>query len=105
MKFSNIRRKAIINTTIAVLTVASIIIVFSEYLFPFPLNVEQIWAIYGFDLIVSLILVADFAYRLKSSDRRLKFIIAHWYEFPAMYRLSFMRPQTARQLFKAQLGL
>ena len=87
MKFSAIRRKTIINTTIAVLTVASIIIVFSEYLFPFPLNVEQIWAMYGFDLIVSLILAADFAYRLKSSNRRLKFIIAHWYEFPAMIPL------------------
>jgi hypothetical protein len=62
MKFSAIRRKTKINTTIAVLTVASIIIVFSEYLF--PLKIEQMWAMYGFDLIVSPILAADFAYRL-----------------------------------------
>src|SRR6478672_8606985 len=82
MKFSAARRKIAINIAIAVLTVASVIIVFVEYLF--PLNVEQIWTMYGFDLIVCIILAGDFAYRLKSSNTRLKFIIAHWYEFPAM---------------------
>lgn len=85
MKISAIQRKAVINTTVAVMTVASIIIVFSEYLF--PLNDKQIWAMYIFDLIVTFILIADFVFRLKSSDNKLKFIISHWYEFPAMIPL------------------
>ena len=104
MKFSGIRRKTIINTTIAVLTVASIIIIFSEYLFPFPLNVEQIWAMYGFDLIVSLILAADFAYRLKSSDTRLKFVIAHWYEFPAMIPLVVYATADTTSIIQSTIG-
>ncbi|MDW0128297.1 MAG: hypothetical protein QOK87_07975, partial [Nitrososphaeraceae archaeon] len=85
MKFLTVRRKIAINTSVAVLTVASIIIVFAEYLF--PLSLEQKWTMYGFDLIVTFILAADFASRLKSSNTRLKFIIAHWYEFPAMVPL------------------
>ncbi|MGV8107356.1 MAG: potassium channel family protein [Nitrososphaerota archaeon] len=85
MKFLTVQRKIVINTIVAVLTVASIIIVFVEYLF--PLSLEQIWTMYGFDLIVTSILAADFASRLKSSNTRLKFIIAHWYEFPAMVPL------------------
>jgi len=81
----NQRRTLIKNVTITVLTVASIIIIFSEYLL--TLDTSQIWAIYGFDLIVSIILAADFTSRLKSSDTKLKFIITHWYEFPAMIPL------------------
>jgi voltage-gated potassium channel len=85
MKISTIQRKAIINTTVAVMTVASIIIVFSEYLF--PLNDKQIWAMYIFDSIVTFILIADFVFRLNSSENKLKFIISHWYEIPAMIPL------------------
>lgn len=81
----NQRRTLIKNVTITVLTVASIIIIFSEYLL--TLDTSQIWAMYGFDLIVSIILAADFTSRLKSSDTKLKFIITHWYEFPAMIPL------------------
>lgn len=81
----NQRRTLIKNVTITVLTVASIIIIFSEYLF--SLDSSQIWTMYGFDLIVSIILAADFTSRLKSSDTKLKFIITHWYEFPAMIPL------------------
>ncbi|MDW0184117.1 MAG: hypothetical protein QOC40_11535, partial [Nitrososphaeraceae archaeon] len=81
----NQRRTLIKNVTITVLTVASIIIIFSEYLL--PLDSSQIWTMYGFDLIVSIILAADFTSRLKSSDTKLKFIITHWYEFPAMIPL------------------
>jgi len=73
----NQRRTLIKNVTITVLTVASIIIIFSEYLF--PLDSSQIWTMYGFDLIVSIMLAADFTSRLKSSDTKLKFIITHWY--------------------------
>lgn len=85
MKSTTIQRKSVINTTVAVLTVASIIIVFTEYVF--PLNDQQIWAMYIFDLIVCIILAADFASRLKSSHTKLKFVISHWYEFPAMVPL------------------
>jgi len=81
----NQRWTLIKNVTITVLTVASIIIIFAEYLL--PLDTSQIWAMYGFDLIVSIILAADFTSRLKSSDTKLKFIITHWYEFPAMIPL------------------
>ena len=102
MNFSAIRRKTIVNTTVAVLTVASIIIVFSEYLF--PLDVEQIWAMYGFDLVVSLILATDFAFRLKSSDKRLKFIIAHWYEFPAMIPLVVYATADSTSLIHGTIG-
>jgi len=102
MKFSAIRRKTIINTTIAVLTVASIILTFSEYLL--PLNVEQIWAMYGFDLIVTIILAGDFAYRLKSSNRRLKFIIAHWYEFPAMIPLVVYATTDSTAVIQGTIG-
>ena len=102
MKFSATRRKTIINITIAVLTIASIIIVFSEYLL--PLNVEQIWAMYGFDLIVTIILAGDFAYRLKSSNRRLKFIIAHWYEFPAMIPLVVYATTDSTAVIQGTIG-
>lgn len=102
MKFSAIQRKSAINTIVAVLTVASIIIVFSEYLF--PLSAEQIWAMYGFDLVVSLILAADFASRLKSSDTRLKFIIAHWYEFPAMIPLVVYASADSTSIIHGTIG-
>lgn len=102
MKFSATRRKTIINITIAVLTIASIIIVFSEYLL--PLNVEQIWAMYGFDLIVTIILAGDFAYRLKSSNTRLKFIIAHWYEFPAMIPLVVYATADSTAVIQGTIG-
>jgi voltage-gated potassium channel len=85
MKVSAVQKQTAVNLTVAILIVASIIIVFVEYLF--TLTDEQIWAMYAFDLIVTGILVVDFAYRLKQSRSRLKFIIAHWYEFPAMIPL------------------
>jgi voltage-gated potassium channel len=85
MKSTTIQKKSMINTTVAVLTVASIIIVFIEYVF--PLNDQQVWAMYIFDLIVCFILAADFASRFKSSHTKLKFVISHWYEFPAMVPL------------------
>ncbi|HTH22370.1 MAG TPA: ion channel [Nitrososphaeraceae archaeon] len=102
MKFSAARRKIAINIAIAVLTVASVIIVFVEYLF--PLNVEQIWTMYGFDLIVCIILAGDFAYRLKSSNTRLKFIIAHWYEFPAMIPLVVYATTDSTAIIQGTIG-
>jgi voltage-gated potassium channel len=85
MKVSAIQKQTAVNLTVAVLIVASIIIVFVEYLF--TLTDEQIWAMYTFDLIVTGILAVDFAYRLKRSESKVKYAIAHWYEFPAMIPL------------------
>jgi voltage-gated potassium channel len=42
---------------------------------------------YIFDSIVTFILIADFVFRLNSSENKLKFIISHWYEIPAMIPL------------------
>jgi voltage-gated potassium channel len=77
--------KSLIYIIIAVLTVASIIVVFVTFLF--PLSKEQIWIMYVFDLVVTGILVIDFIERFKSSSKKASFLIAHWYEYPAMIPL------------------
>src|SRR5678816_4135878 len=70
---------------VAVLTIASIIVVFATYLY--PLSENQLWTLYIFDLFVTAILAVDFYSRIKESDNRLKYVIAHWYEFPALIPL------------------
>jgi voltage-gated potassium channel len=77
--------KSPIYIIIAVLTVASIIVVFVTFLF--PLSNQQIWIMYVFDLVVTGILVIDFIERFNSSSRKTSFLIAHWYEYPAMIPL------------------
>jgi voltage-gated potassium channel len=42
---------------------------------------------YAFDLTVTGILVIDFIVRFRSSGNRVTFLIAHWYEYPAMIPL------------------
>ena len=71
---------------ISVLIVASIIIIFAEYVF--PLSNEQRWIMYIFDLIVTIILIIDFVKRLSSSNNKSSFLISHWYEYPAMVPLT-----------------
>lgn len=85
MKFLNLQKSKIVNMAEAVLTIASIIIVFATYLY--PLSENQLWTLYIFDLFVTAILAVDFYYRIKESDNRLKYVIAHWYEFPALIPL------------------
>ena len=85
MKFLNLQKSKIVNTAEAVLTIASIIIVFATWLY--PLSENQLWTLYIFDLFVTAILAVDFYYRIKESDNRLKYVLAHWYEFPALIPL------------------
>jgi voltage-gated potassium channel len=82
---TNTRTKSLIYIIIAVLTVVSIIVVFVDFLF--PLSNEQRWTMYIFDLIVTGILIIDFIDRFKSSSNKVTFLIAHWYEYPAMIPL------------------
>jgi voltage-gated potassium channel len=77
--------KSLTYIIIAVLIVASIIVVFATFLF--PLSNEQRWIMYVFDLIVTGILVVDFIDRFRSSSKKTSFLIAHWYEYPAMIPL------------------
>jgi voltage-gated potassium channel len=85
VKSLHLQKSKIVNVAIVVLTLASIIIIFAEFLY--PLSENQIWTLYIFDLFVTAMLAVDFYSRIKSSDNRLKYVIAHWYEFPAMIPL------------------
>jgi voltage-gated potassium channel len=43
--------------------------------------------LYIFDLFVVILLARDFYFRIKESDHKLRFILIHWYEFPAIMPL------------------
>ena len=81
----NIQKTKIANMAVVVFTIASIIIIFATYLY--PLSENQKWSMYSFDLFVTGMLAVDFYSRVKESDNRWKYIVAHWYEFPAMIPL------------------
>lgn len=57
------------------------------FIFVYPLKEQQLLVIYVFDFIVVLLLVTDFCKRVKASPDKRKYIIRHWYEFPAMVPL------------------
>ena len=69
-------------------TIVSLILVI--FIFIYPLNEHQILVIYIFDFIVVILLVIDFCIRLKASPQKRKYIIKHWYEFPAMVPLALL---------------
>ena len=48
---------------------------------------EHRWIMYIFDLIVTTILIIDFIERFRLSSQKTSFLIAHWYEYPAMIPL------------------
>ena len=73
------------NAITAIPTLASLLLVLLDYLF--PLNGTEKLLIYFFDLFVVILLARDFYFRIRESDRKLKFILIHWYEFPAMIPL------------------
>jgi voltage-gated potassium channel len=77
--------KEIFEYIIAALTLVSVIIALLLYIL--PLSQNQIVAIYIFDLIVVVILAADFIGRMKKSKQGVKFIVKNWYEIPAMLPL------------------
>lgn len=85
VKSLNLQKSKIFNMVVVVFTIASIIIIFAEYLY--PLSETQRWILYVFDLFVTAMLAIDFYSRVKTSDNRLRYVISHWYEFPAMIPL------------------
>jgi voltage-gated potassium channel len=73
------------NILIAALTVISLIIVLVTFVH--PINPRQSPGIYIFDVIVTILLGIDFYLRVKTSPQKLRFMLSHWYEFPAMVPL------------------
>jgi voltage-gated potassium channel len=71
-----------IELAIALLTVISLILILIDIFF--PLNSEQELFVYVFDLVVVLILAADFAFRVGRSGKKGRYVMNHWYEIPAM---------------------
>jgi voltage-gated potassium channel len=74
-----------IELAIALLTVISLIVILIDIFF--PLSAEQKRFIYAFDLLVVLILATDFAFRVRRSTKKSRYIMKHWYEIPAMLPL------------------
>jgi len=73
------------NVITAIPTLTSLLLVLLDYLF--SLNGTEKLLLYIFDLFVVILLARDFYFRIKESDRKLRFILVHWYEFPAMMPL------------------
>ena len=79
-------KNRIFNLAFAVTIVASLLIVFVEYLF--PLDFEQRLILDTFDLIIVIFLGLDFYARLsRTSEKKLQFMLKHWFEIPAMIPL------------------
>lgn len=74
-----------IGIIISLLTIASVLVVFIDMIF--PLTAIQELVLRTFDLAVVVILAVDFVARLRSSKNKRKFILRHLYEFPAMIPL------------------
>jgi voltage-gated potassium channel len=71
---------------ITLITAASVSVILFQYVY--PLDSFQILVVYIFDFIVTIVLAADFYFRMKSSkDGYLRFFLRHWYEIPAMIPL------------------
>jgi voltage-gated potassium channel len=73
------------NIVIAASTVISLIIILITFVHPF--SSPQLLSIYIFDLVVTSFLAVDFYHRIRESPNKLRYVIAHWYEFPAMVPL------------------
>ncbi|MGH9974466.1 MAG: potassium channel family protein, partial [Nitrososphaeraceae archaeon] len=78
-------RLELVELGIALLTVISLIVILIDIFF--PLNAEQKQFIYVFDLVVVLILATDFAFRVRRSVKKSRYVLHHWYEIPAMLPL------------------
>jgi voltage-gated potassium channel len=71
---------------VSIVTAISVIVILLPSIFPLTYN--QLQTIYILDIIVVIILVADFYMRFKESEEKgIKFIAKHWYEIPAMLPL------------------
>lgn len=73
------------NILTAALTVISLIIVLITFVH--PIDPRQSPGIYIFDGVVTIFLGIDFYLRVRASPQKLRFMLAHWYEFPAMVPL------------------
>jgi hypothetical protein len=78
-------KKTILHFIIAISTIASLILVFVDFIF--PLTETQRIYLRLFDFIVVVILAVDFYARIRNSEDKLKYILIHLYEFPAMMPL------------------
>jgi len=78
-------KKTILQFIIAISTIASLILVFVDFIFPLT-ETERIY-LRLFDFIVVVILAVDFYARIRNSEDKLKYILRHLYEFPAMMPL------------------
>jgi voltage-gated potassium channel len=86
MKIDSIFKNKLINLAFAVSIVASLLIVFVEYLF--PLDFEQRLILDTFDLVIVILLGLDFYARFsRTSEKKLHFFLKHWFEIPAMIPL------------------
>ncbi len=83
---------------VSIVTAISVIVILLPSIFSLTHN--QIQTIYIFDIIVVIILITDFYMRFKESEEgRLKFILKHWYEIPAMLPLIFFGALEQHQIF------
>jgi voltage-gated potassium channel len=78
-----------IELVIALLTVISLILILIDIFFPLDAEHEQF--VYIFDLVVVLILAADFAFRVGRSAKKGRYIMNQWYEIPAMIPIILLR--------------
>ena len=72
---------------VGILTLISVVLALILYIPEIVLSVNQIDAIYIFDLIVVAVLVFDFCVRTKLSGEGSRYVLRHWYEIPAMLPL------------------
>jgi voltage-gated potassium channel len=73
------------NLLITIVIVSSVIVVFIDYLF--PLTTSQTVYFWIFDLVSVSVLFVDYMKRMKGSENKVKFLLRHWYEIPAMMPL------------------
>jgi voltage-gated potassium channel len=86
MKMDSLFKNRKFNLAFAVSIVASLLIVFVEYLF--PLDFEQKLILDAFDLVIVVLLAFDFYVRFsRTSEKKLQFMLKHWFEIPAMIPL------------------
>lgn len=86
MKIENLLEKKLFNLAFAVSIVTSLLVVFVAYVF--PLEIEQRLIFDIFDLGIVVLLALDYYTRLsRTTEKRLHFILKHWYEIPAMIPL------------------
>jgi voltage-gated potassium channel len=72
---------------VGLLTLSSVVLALVFYIPEIPLSIDQINAIYIFDLAVVAVLAFDFCIRAKNSKDGRRYVITHCYEIPAMIPL------------------